>query len=260
MASALTGRSDIHETKATQTSASRQRSTVAFPYSPLHDAEAIAKELHDTWGGTTTVHQLAGGMGSSPRGGTFRTKLATSRIFGATQVSKGTVSLTDLGRRLLDPQTRAVARVEAVVAVPLFAQLLEEYKSTLLPPASGLERKICDLGVSDKQARKARTAFLRSAEEAGYFKYAKNRLVRPARSDSVSRLAPPSDDSGAAPSTNAQPRRSDDDLPGPLVELWLTLLRDGRSWSAEKTQEYVEAARKLQDLLAPKANEPRAGS
>jgi hypothetical protein len=39
-------------------------------------------------------------------------------------------------------------------------------------------------------------------------------------------------------------------LPAPLPELWLTLLRDGRSWSAEKTQEFVEAARMVQDLLA----------
>jgi len=39
-------------------------------------------------------------------------------------------------------------------------------------------------------------------------------------------------------------------LPAPLADLWLTLLSDGRSWSAEKTQEFVEAARKLQDLLS----------
>jgi hypothetical protein len=36
----------------------------------------------------------------------------------------------------------------------------------------------------------------------------------------------------------------------PFPDLWLTLLNEGRTWSAEKTQEFVQKARELQELLA----------
>jgi hypothetical protein len=231
-----------------------QRSTVGFPYSSLRDAETVAEELHDKWGGKASLDQLAAGMGTGPRGGTFRVKVATARTFGVTTpVRGGTIGLTDLGRKLLDPQTRAAARVEAFLTVPLFARLAEEYKGSLLPPPSGLERKIADLGVSAKQTSKARVAFQRSAEQAGFFKHAKNRLVQPNLPDPGKTLA---DAQSAHPDPEGrrdkmdQSLRSAPALPAPLADLWLTLLRDGRSWSAEATQEFVEAARKLQDLLS----------
>jgi hypothetical protein len=213
----------------------------------------VAQELHDKWGGTATLDQLAGGMGSGPRGGTFRVKVATARTFGATTAVKGgVISLTDLGRKLLDPQTRAAARVDAFLTVPLFSQLVEEFKGSRLPPASGLERKIAALGVSAKQVSKARVAFQRSAEQAGFFKHGKDRLILPPRlSESSGRLADTGPQgSGLDVSPGNREPRSNPALPAPLPELWLTLLRDGRSWSAEKTQEFVEAARKLHELLS----------
>ena len=237
-----------------------QRSTVAFPYASLREAEQIAQELHDKWGGKASLDQLAGGMGTGTRGGTFRVKVATAGTFGVTTVKDGAISLTDLGRRVLDPQTRATARVDAFLTVPLFSRLLNEYKGTPLPPAAGLEQKIADLGVSVKQTGRARAAFLRSAEQAGFFKHGKDRLVQPANMpDSSSKLSgqsrTPSPESNRGDNVD-QSLRADQALPAPLPELWLTLLRDGRSWSAEKTQEFVEAARKLQDLLSRPASPP----
>jgi hypothetical protein len=38
-------------------------------------------------------------------------------------------------------------------------------------------------------------------------------------------------------------------LAEPVQAAWIKLLREGRSWSPEKTHEYVEAARKLQEVL-----------
>ena len=138
--------------------------------------------------------------------------------------------------------------------MPLFAQLTEEYKGSLLPPASGLEQKIADLGVSAKQTSRARVAFVQSAEQAGFFKHGKDRLVQPANvADSAEKPAGTKSAAASQVSENDemnQPLQSNPALPAPLPELWLTLLRDGRSWSAEKTQEFVEAARKLQDLLS----------
>ncbi len=174
-------------------------------------------------------------------------KLAAARTFRVVAISRGNVALTDLGRKLIDPQTRAGARVEAFLAVPLFAALVNDYKGTMLPPDEGLEQKIHDLGVSVKQTTKARQAFQRSAELAGFFKMGKDRLVQPASlpgSDKPS-AAPkePNNQGGALPTSTAA-------LPAPLPELWLTLLREGRDWSPEKIQEFVETARTLLDLLA----------
>jgi hypothetical protein len=243
------------------TSTIYQRSTVGFPYSPLRDAEMIAQELHDKWGGTATLDQLAAGMGTGPRGGTFRVKVATARTFGATTAVKGgVISLTELGRKLLDPQTRAAARVDAFLTVPLFSQLVEEYRGSPLPPALGLEQTIAALGVSAKQVSKARVAFQHSAEQAGFFKHGKDRLVLPRERPASSERHASGQEGGSGPRGSQgdrmeQPLEANPALPTPLPELWLTLLRDGRSWSAEKTQEFVEAARKLQDLLSKTSGE-----
>jgi hypothetical protein len=222
------------------------RSTIEFPYSGLKDAEQIARALHDSWGGGASPDQLAASLGASPRSGSFRVKLATARTFRVISISRGSVALTDLGRQLIDPQTRAGARVEAFMKVPLFAALVNGYRGSMLPPDSGLEKKIRDLGVSAKQTAKARQAFQRSAELAGFFKMGKDRLVQPANLPGLDK--PPVDPKDAK--QQKDPSALARTLPAPLSELWLTLLREGRDWSPEKIQEFVQAARILHDLLA----------
>lgn len=224
------------------------RSTIAFPYTGLKDAEQIARALHDSWGGSASPDQLAASptLDASPRSGAFRTKIATARTFRVITISRGSIALTDLGRQLVDPQTRAAARVEAFLTVPMFAALVNAYRGTTLPPDQGLERKIRELGVSAKQTAKARQAFQRSAELAGFFKMGKDRLVQPANLPGADELVAPKHE----PIHGGLSLASTDDLPAPLPELWLTLLRDGRAWSPEKIQEFVEAARTLHGLLA----------
>lgn len=223
------------------------RSTIGFPYTGLKDAEQIARALHESWGGSASPDQLAASptLDASPRSGSFRTKVATARTFRVIAISRGNIALTDLGRKLVDPQTRAMARIEAFLIVPLFAALVNEYRGNTLPPDEGLEQKIRDLGVSAKQTARARQAFQRSAELAGFFKMGKDRLVQPAD-------LPGTDDPPSPPKDykqNPGPPPSNAALPAPLSELWLTLLREGRSWSPEKIQEFVDAARTLHDLL-----------
>jgi hypothetical protein len=221
------------------------RSSIGFPYTGLKDAERVARALHESWGGSASPDQLAASLNASPRSGAFRTKVATARTFRVIAISRGNIALTDLGRKLVDPQTRATARVEAFLIVPLFSALVDEYRGNMLPPDEGLEQKIHDLGVSIKQTARARQAFQRSAEIAGFFKMGKDRLVQPANLPGSDDLPAPPQDPKERPGSSA----SSDALPAPLSELWLTLLRDGRSWSPEKIQEFVEAARTLHDLL-----------
>jgi hypothetical protein len=223
------------------------RSTIGFPYTPLKDAELIVTELHDKWGGKASPEQLAGGLDSTTKSGAFRIKIATARTFGVVAVSRGSIALTDLGRKLLDPKSKAQARVEAFMTVPLFAALAEEYKGSMLPPDSGLEQKIRDLGVSAKQTAKARQAFQRSAELAGFFTHGRQRLVPPANLPGAEQTDEKGSQNGNGNGGDVSHTAS---LPTPLLDLWLTLLDEGQGWSPEKVQEFVAAARTLRNVLA----------
>jgi hypothetical protein len=218
----------------------RQRSTIVFPYGSLQDAEKIAKEVHGKWGGHASPDQLAAGMDTSPRSGTFRVKLATARIFGVVQTKRSLVEITDLGRRLVDPQKAAAARVEAFLGVPLFKEIYESHRGASLPPGSALENEMVRLGVSAKQKDRARQAFQRSAEQAGFFDHGRDRLIMPPELE-----------------TSAGPRGDEDNtnvgIPDAVTALWLTLLRDGASWSPQRTHRYVQAARELRNALSEDA-------
>lgn len=222
----------------------RTRSKIVFPYGSLRDAEQIAETLHSQWGGEASPDQLAGSLNSTPRSGTFRIKVASARIFGVVNVSRGKVSLTELGHKIVDPQTQESARVEAFLFVPLFREVFEEYKGKALPPDGGLEQKITDLGVSAKQKDKARQTLQRSAERAGFFKTQKGRLIRPATNG----------DTGPAQQTGDGDDRVTPVAQGqgavPLPDLWITLLDQGRSWPAEKTHQFVKAARDLREIMS----------
>lgn len=213
---------------------------------PPQPGELVATELHDKWGGKASPEQLAAGLSSSPTSGAFRIKVATARTFGAITTARGVLALTALGRKLIDPQTQATARVEAFMTVPLFAALADEYKGVMLPPDSGLERKIHDLGVSAKQAVRARQAFQRSAELAGFFRQGRQRLVPPPDHQQ--------DRGGDKGRDEPGDRRADSTkgsvTPNALVDLWITLLDEGASWPPGKIKEYLDTARKLRTLLS----------
>lgn len=222
----------------------RLQSTIVFPYNSLTEAELIAETLLRQWGGSASQDQIAGGLHTTPRSGTFRNKLGAARIFGAVTVSRGNVKLTELGHRLVDPQTQKEARVEAFLAVPLYKAVYEAYEGKSLPPDTGLEQKIAELGVSPKQTEKARQAMKSSAKRAGFFDTNRSRLIRPngvgepgvqARADDTPKEPPVQQAAGAGV---------------PLGDLWLTLLNEGSEWSADKTQDFVNAARKLREVMA----------
>jgi len=210
----------------------RTRSTIAFPYTPLRDAELVVTNLSQSLPGYASPDQLAGVMGQRPTSGTFRTRVATARIFGAVNVSRGRVELTDLGKRLADPQQRDQARVDAFLHVPLFKAIYENHIGATLPNDDGLEREIVGLGVSEKQADRARQAFQRSAEQAGFFKTAKDRLIMPA--------------------LVGKPAEEKPKVQQPLTEAPMTvdsaawhtlLLAEGSGWTADEVKAYVDAAR-----------------
>lgn len=158
----------------------RERSTISFPYGDLDNAIEVARAINNNAGVSCTVEQLAAYMGQTGTSGAFRLNLSTARIFGLTELEKGQISLTDLGRRIVDPAQEPRARTESFLKVPLYDAIYTRYKQHMLPPAAALEREMGSLGVSSKQTDKARQAFERSAQQAGFFAHGRERLVLPA--------------------------------------------------------------------------------
>jgi hypothetical protein len=100
-------------------------------------------------------------------------------MFGLISGEKGSLQLTDLGLRVIDPQSEKAARSESFLLVPLYKAIYEAYKGQMLPGNPALEAQIEKLGVAPKQKDKARQVFQRSATQAGYFAFGNNRLVQP---------------------------------------------------------------------------------
>lgn len=156
---------------------SYERSKIGFPYGDLDDALQVAKAVGGNRG-LASVDQLAAFMDhESVTSGTFRVKLSTARIFGLVDMQDDRVSLTDLGNQIIRADTEAAAKVHAFLHVPLYRAIYEKYKGRLLPGDRVLEEDMVALGVAQKQKRRARQGFQRSAEQANV---GKDRLVVPA--------------------------------------------------------------------------------
>lgn len=160
--------------------ARREQSTIAFPYLDLEAAVEVAKAIYNRSGlGTCELDELAAEM-KQTMSGAFRLKTGTARIFDLTEKEgKSGIRLSELGREIVSPDTERYARAEAFMRVPLYKSVFEKYRGHLLPPMRALEREMTALGVSAKQADKARQAFERSARQAGYFESGEDRLIRP---------------------------------------------------------------------------------
>ena len=157
----------------------RDRSTIGWPYLDLEDAEAVAKAIHGNAGTSCSIENLAGYLSQAARGGGFRTRILSAKTFGLIENPRGQVSLTELGRKIVDPTQERAARVLAFMTVPLHKALYDKFKGNVLPPRAALTREIQTLGVAQSQADRARQVMERSAEHAGFFAHGRDRLVEP---------------------------------------------------------------------------------
>lgn len=157
----------------------RERSTIEFPYGDLNDAIEVARAIHLNAGTSCTPDQLAGYMGQMVSSGAFRLKISAARVFGLVETERGGVTLTTLGRQIVDQGQEREARSTAFLNVPLYRAIYEKFKGHMLPPRAALEREMASLGVSAKQTDRARQAFERSADQAAFFAHGADRLVIP---------------------------------------------------------------------------------
>ncbi len=158
----------------------QERSTIDFAYVDLDNAIEVVKGVHNAGGTACDSDQLAAQLGMEAKGGGFRSRIGGAQVYKLITYERGgRVLLTDLGRQLIDPDTERQARMNAFLAVDLYAKVYEEFKGGPLPPHAALERALETMGVGAKVKDRARQVMLRSAKQAGFFEHAADRLIKP---------------------------------------------------------------------------------
>jgi len=240
--------------------AQRERTTIEFPYSDLDNAVVVAKGVERAGGTACALDQLAATLGVTISG-PFRSRVSNARVYGLTENAGGQVRLTDLGRAIADPAQEAWARTQAFLHVPLFNAIYVHYRGYKLPADKGLETEINSLGVSSKQADKARQALMRSARQAGFFASGEDRLVLPSVQgpgtrplgdavptvDDAQRRNGGGDGNGGAGAGSGS--GGGQDLPFFVRGLLKSLPDEDTDWKSEARVKWLEAAAKCFDLM-----------
>jgi hypothetical protein len=233
---------------------SRDRSTIEYPYSGLSDAIEIAKAIHELNGMSATTDQIAAHLQSTPTSGTFRTKMATAKMFRVISGSPGAATLTNIGSRLCDPQQEKLARADAFLAVPLYQAIYEQFKGIALPPAAALEATMGTLGVAAKQRERARQVFQRSAQEAGFFQFGTDRLVMPAIKANAAPVITPA----VEPAPEKKKKDEDEDELHPFIKgLLKKLPQPETEWPVEGRTKWLQAAVTIFDLIYTDSDDSR---
>lgn len=167
------------------------RSTIRFPYLDQDDSVKFAKAIHAVAGNSCTRDALAGYLKVSAKAGGFNLRAGTAKMFGLVDSDKGMFSLTDLGKRIVEPHKEKAARAESFLLIPLYRRVFDQYRNQMLPANQALEKAMEQMGVAPKQADKARQAFQRSATQAGYFAFGSDRLIAPQGASPTDNPPPP---------------------------------------------------------------------
>lgn len=229
----------------------RLQSTIEFPYHDLDDVEKIAKAVHAVGGLSCAVEQLAAQLTLPVSGGALRMRMIAARMFGLLTYDSTTVTLTDLGARLNDPQQERAARAEAFLKVPLYSKLYEQYRGKTLPANPGLETAIANLGVSVKQKDRARQAFQRSAKSAGFFDFGQDRLVLPVTKQ-PSAIAPQTSVISATPAevpTKPEEKPTSVEYHPFIQGLLQKLPPPEKDWTLEGRKKWLQTAANIFDLM-----------
>lgn len=229
-----------------------QQSSIEFPYCDLDSAVELARGVHNAGGMACEAEQLAAHVGMEAKGGGFRVRLIGTKMFGfLTYERGGRITLTELGRRIIEPEKERSARIDAFLTVPLYSRVYEHFKGGPLPPQSALDRSLATLGVGNGVKEKARQVFMRSAKQAGFFELAADRLTKP-----VVRQEP-----GSPEKTEKQPpedtKKNDGNGGGdhPLIQgLLLTLPTPGVEWPIEDRFNWLNMANSIFKMVYKAAN------
>lgn len=230
----------------------RERSTISFPYLDLDDAIEVTKAVHEVGGTGCEWEQLAAKLQMAAKGGGFRMRVLTAKIFGLLSYDKSTVTLSEIGLRVVDAQQEKSARVDAFLTVPLYKRVYEQFKGTSLPGNAGIENFMAGVGVAQKQKDKARQVFQRSAKQAGFFELSSDRLTLPALKPGPKSTAA-QDDANRGEELNERKNGNGGGTPPnlhPFIEgLLKTLPQAETLWEIDKRGKWLQAAANIFDLI-----------
>ena len=260
---AAKGDRSLSATPAT-TRAPRERSSIAFPYISLDDAEEGTRAVFGRAGtAEIVVAQAAHAMNQSPTSSNFRSYIASMKLFGLAETEQGRVRVTELGRAISENVSVAAARVEAFLRIPLYERVKANHHGRTLPKTPAFEHELTQAGVAPKQATRARQVFERSARHAGFLAQGSDRFVEPILEHNRQRLAtgtPPIRDNSANTDIHKHGERgggswSEDD-PGNDAERHLfiggllsALPEPGTSWPVQARIKWLRAASSIFDLM-----------
>jgi len=171
------------------------------------------------------------------------------------------MTITPLGRKVVDERSSAEAKADAFLSVPLFKAIYDDVTPSggMLPTSSaGLGHLIANLGVVETQVDKARQVFSRSAKQAGFFDHGDDRLVMPALD--VRRSEPPA-------TASAQPASAPISVPTEnevqqhplLVGLLRSLPAPGQPFSEPDRERWLNALRVNFDFIYGPAERAMGG-
>lgn len=231
-----------------------QQQGAPFPIVPLKDVIEMAS-LIDRRGGRCRFDELATALSQVRTSGAFRGRTAAGRMFGATETAGAELVLTDLGRRMISPDTEAEALAEAFLNVDLYRALFDRYAADggKLPAVTVIDVDIERLHVLPQRASKARQVFLRSAETAGFFRSGRDRLIRPGRGSIATgrSSAPERKEPTEVSHAEAVPMPS----PSLMQGLVAKLPPEGERYTQQQRQLWLETAKNILNLVYPDDDE-----
>jgi hypothetical protein len=237
----------------------RDRSTIRFPYSSLSDVVQVAEVVHHDYGGRCSPDQLAAALNQTTSSGSFRIKVSTTQLVGAAEVHRGVLTLTELGRRIADEETRPQALIEAFLNVELYERIYGKYQGGRLPRDAGLESDMVAFGVAPKQASRARQAFQRSADAAGFFWQGRDRLVLPstAQAGTLGTMTTPDSTVPARTVRESESLRGRHPL---IIGLVKELPPEEESFPDKRREDWLKLAATIFDLLWGKTDSETAAT
>ena len=252
---------------------SSARSGIASPYFDLAASIAVADAVYKTWGGSCSPDQLTTSLGyKSTSSGTYLTRVsAAGKHFGLIQLNGDRISITERAKKIISPvmpEDAVGAKVEAFLAVPLFAKVYEEFKGNSLPPEVGMKNLFqTTYAILPDRVPQAVRVFFNSAEQAGFFSATNGqriRLISPSKSltlptakqaDSQVREEIP------VPTTvqHQSHKGGGSDGTGGVHSAIIGLLRDlpppGTDWPKKQKERFVKAFQATLDFVYPDDDE-----
>lgn len=242
------------------------RSGITSPYFDLAASIAVAEAINNNGGGTCSPEQLAAWLGyKSINSGTYMTRVsAAGKHFGLIEVSGNSITLTERAKKIISPVMPADsvdAKIDAFLAVPLYAKVYDNFRGNTLPPEIGLKNLFLNsYKILPDRVPQAVRVFLNSAEQAGFFSATgdRSRLVKPSvQTSSNSSQQPLQQEEVSAPE---KPRGSGGDGPHGVHSAIVGLLRElpapGTPWSTQKKQRFLDAFKATVDFIYPEEGAP----